>query len=104
VRPARVLLTLLAVAALAAAALGGMTGALELAAHAGPLVLILALLLKGRYVGEERILAWRRAAARPRRRPTRLAASGPDRTRPLASVLARVPRTLRGPPRPAPAS
>ncbi len=45
-----------------------MTGVSELALFMTPLFLLCALLLSGRYVGEERILArWRAAAADPRR-------------------------------------
>jgi hypothetical protein len=60
-----------------------------------PLLAILALLAAGRYVGEERILTRyeRRRVRRvpaPRWRPVR-----PDGVR---SLLARTPRTLRGPP------
>jgi len=63
-----------------------------------PFAVIAALLLTGRFVGEERILAFhaRRAVPPARRR------SAPRWRRPrparLASLFARTPRTLRGPP------
>ena len=68
------------------------------ALFAVPFAVIAALLLCGRYVGEERILAFHRARTVPharrvpahRWRPVR-----PDRVR---SLLARTPRSFRGPP------
>jgi len=86
-RRAHIAIVVLLVALLAAS----VTAAL----FALPVLAILALLAAGRYVGEERILARyelprsRRAPA-PRWRPVR-----PDGVR---SLLARTPRTLRGPP------
>lgn len=60
-----------------------------------PVLAILALLSAGRYVGEERILA-RRERPRVRRAPSRRwRPSRPDGVR---SLLARTPRTFRGPP------
>ena len=70
----RFLLCLTALAALCVAA-QAVTGVLELAAYLTPLFLIATLLLSGRYVGEDRIVArWRAAVAvvrRPRRRAVR---------------------------------
>jgi hypothetical protein len=70
----RFLLCLTALAALSVAA-QAITGVSELALYLTPLFLIAALLLCGRYVGEDRIVArWRAAVAvvrRPRRRTVR---------------------------------
>jgi hypothetical protein len=72
-------------------------GAHELGLALAPVLLLLGLLLCGRYVGEARILAVRRAV-RPaaRRAPRRLPRPAPARS--LASLLARRPRLERGPP------
>jgi hypothetical protein len=90
---------LLAAAAVLLAAVMGVTGSFELLLYGGPLLFITGLLLSGRFIGEERILARRAVpAARPRaarQRWTRL------RERALASLLERSPRLLRGPPAPA---
>jgi hypothetical protein len=89
---------LLGLAAVLIAVVQGVTGATELAFYAGPFLLVLGLLLSGRFIGEEAILA-RRAAATPaprlRRARRRWAAT---RERALASLLERSPRLLRGPP------
>ncbi len=62
---------------------------------AAPLLIVAALLLTGRFVGEERILA-RRARIAPARSP-RL--PWPRRHElPLVSLLERAPRSPRGPP------
>jgi hypothetical protein len=76
-----------------------LVGAPDLALGCVPALLIAGLLLCGRYVGEERLLAARRVSApmRSRRAPRRL--SRPASERPLASVLARRPDLERGPPR-----
>lgn len=69
----RFLLCLTALAALCVAA-QAVTGVSELALYMTPVFLITALLLCGRYVGEDRIVArWRAAVAvrRPRRRAAR---------------------------------
>jgi hypothetical protein len=63
-----------------------------------PVLLLAGLLLCGRYVGERRILAIRRALLRARRAPRRLPRPAPGR--PLVSLLARRARVERGPPRP----
>jgi hypothetical protein len=99
VASARRFLLVLAAAALAVVALQGLTGLTELALYAWPLFLMVALLLGGRFVGEERILArWARALPRPRRRPARRWAYGRERA--LTSLLDSVATTLRGPPAP----
>lgn len=92
-------LLLLAVAALLLAAVMGVTGSFELVLYGGPALFITGLLLSGRFIGEERILA-RRAAPAPRFRaePQTWARL---RERPLASLLERSPSLQRGPPAPA---
>ena len=68
--------------------------------YGGPLLFITGLLLSGRFIGEERILARRRRSRRRGCAPR--ASRGPRlRERPLASLLERSPRLLRGPPAPA---
>ena len=95
--------TCMAVAAIAAGVAQVLLGASELALTFAPLLLIAGLLLSGRYVGEERILARRlRLAAAPARRRARVRWR-PGIERPLASLLARSPRSERGPPAPLPA-
>jgi hypothetical protein len=98
VTSARRFLLVLGAAASAVAVLQGLTGLTDLTLYAAPLLLIVALLLGGRFVGEERILArWARARPRPRRagaaRPWSHA-----RDRALASLLDCSACTLRGPP------
>ena len=91
---------LLAAAAVLLAAAMGVTGAHELVLYCGPLLFIAGMLLSGRFIGEERILARRRAAPVPRlRAERRVWARLPER--PLAGLLERSPRLLRGPPAPA---
>jgi hypothetical protein len=70
--------------------------ATELLFYAAPFLLVLCLLLSGRFIGEEAILA-RRAPKKPRLRPAprRWPAS---RERAVASLLERSTRLLRGPP------
>jgi hypothetical protein len=92
----RAILLVLGCAALVVAAAQGLTGVSELALYASPFLLLLGLLLSGRFVGEEAILARRlRPAPRvrplPRRRPA-------WRERALVSLLERSPRLERGPP------
>jgi hypothetical protein len=91
-------LVVLTTLAVACAAVQALTGTSELVLYLTPLFLIAAVLLSGHYVAEDRIVAaWvagrrlldRRAVARP----LQLCPL------PLASLLARSPRTLRGPPR-----
>jgi hypothetical protein len=95
-RSPRALLVLLGCAALALAAVQGLTGMQELVFYAGPFLLLLGLLLSGRFIGEEAILS-RRGVAQARPRPCRRRWS-PVRERPLASLLERSTRQLRGPP------
>jgi hypothetical protein len=94
---------LMAAAAIAAGAMQVLAGSAELALTFAPLLLIAGLLLSGRYLGEERILARRlRGAAVVSRR--RISARWrPSVERPLVSLLARSPRSERGPPALAPA-
>ena len=87
-------LTLLSSACLV---LQGLTGNPELVLYLTPLFLIAALLLAGHYVAEDAILAaWRGRKVVRQRRPS--ARPRLRRELPLASLLARSPRTLRGPP------
>ena len=90
---------LLAAAAVLLAALMGATGSFELVLYGGPLLFLTGLLLSGRFIGEERILARRAAPARRLRAARQTWAR--LRERPLASLLERSPRLLRGPPAPA---
>ena len=87
----------MALLALVCAVAQGWSGVLELSLYLTPVLLLVALLLCGRYVGEERILARRarRARALPRapRGMPRVASS-----RPLVSLLAQRARRERGPP------
>jgi hypothetical protein len=96
-RTPRALLLLLGFAALLVAGVQGLTGVTELAFYAGPFLLVLGLLLSGRFIGEDAILARRAKRTRPRLRPapTRWPAT---RERPPASLLERSTRLLRGPP------
>ena len=85
----------------AVAILGGVAqvllGSGEIALTFAPLLLIAGLLISGRYLGEERILARRVQQVAPRRR--RFAARWrPAVERTLVSLLARSPRSERGPP------
>ena len=101
-RSQRGLLALLGCAAIAVAAMQGLTGVSELALYAAPFLLLLGLLLSGRFIGEEAILARRvRAAVRLRPLPRRWAAL-PER--PLVSLLERSARSERGPPAVCPAA
>jgi hypothetical protein len=91
-------LAVMTVLALAAAALQAATGDAQLVLHFTPLFLLGGLLLAGRYVGEDRIVArWRAAVARPRVRqaPVRWQKHAEQA---LGSVFERAPRALRGPP------
>lgn len=76
-------------------AAGGLSGALDVALYAAPFLVIATLLLSGRFIGEERILAAYRALPPARR----VAAAWPRLpARPLSSALERAPWSLRGPP------
>jgi hypothetical protein len=86
----------LVLASIVVGAVAGLAGAAEVALFAAPFLLIAGLLLSGRYVGEDRILAARRTPpparrGRAQRWPTR-------RELPFSSALERAPRSLRGPP------
>jgi hypothetical protein len=96
-RTQRALLALLGCAALVVMGMQGLTGDSQLALYAAPFLLLLGLLLSGRFIGEEVILARRIrvAARRPRPLPRRWATL-PER--PLASLLERSARLERGPP------
>ena len=94
------MLLLLALAAGALAGLNAVTGVTDVVLYGGPLLLVLGMLLSGRFVGEAWILARRRPRRRPRRAEFRR--HWPRlRDRALASLLERSPRLLRGPPAPA---
>jgi hypothetical protein len=96
-RTQRALLALLGCVALVLAAMQGLTGVSELALYAAPFLLLLGLLLSGRFVGEGAILALRARRVAPRRRPLpRRWAALPER--PLASLLERSVGLERGPP------
>jgi hypothetical protein len=71
--------------------------ATELLFYAAPFLLMLCLLLAGRYIGEERILA--RRIAKPRLRPAKRRWPA-ARLLALASLLDRSTLLLRGPPVP----
>jgi hypothetical protein len=82
-----------ALALVVGAAAAGVSGALDVVLYAAPFLVIAALLLSGRFIGEERILAAYRSRAR------RVAASWPRlQSLPLSSALERAPWSLRGPP------
>ena len=95
-RTPRALLLILGCAALALTALQGLTGMQELVFYGGPFLLLIGLLLSGRFIGEEAILA-RHASPAPKLRPLPKRWV-PVRERPLTSLLERSTRQLRGPP------
>jgi hypothetical protein len=99
VRGERRALLYLAAAAVILAAVMGATGSYELLLYGGPVLFLTGLLLSGRFIGEERILA-RRAAPAPRPRAARQSWAR-LRELPLASLLERSPLLGRGPPAPA---
>ncbi len=68
----------------------------ELLFYAAPFLVMLCLLLAGRFIGEEKILA--RRVATPRLRPAKRRWTA-ARELPLASLLERSARLDRGPPR-----
>src|SRR4051812_39502384 len=94
-RTPRTLLLLLGCAALALAAAQGLTGTQELVFYAGPFLLLVGLLLSGRFLGEDAILARRACPPRPRPAPRHWT---PVVEHALASLLERSTRQLRGPP------
>ena len=76
--------------------LSGRASAGEMLLYAAPFIAIVGLPLSGRYVGEERILAFHRALPRPpRRTATR---RRPGHELPFSAALERAPWSLRGPP------
>ena len=83
---------LLAFAAVAAWVVGGS----DVVLYLGPFLLVAGLLLSGRYVGEERILAFCRARGVPKLRAALAWPSLPEA--PVVARFERTPRTLRGPP------
>jgi CRP-like cAMP-binding protein len=95
-RTQRALLALLGCAALVIAAAQGVTGVSQLALYAAPFLLLLGLLLSGRFLGEEAILARRARTAAPRACRDVRETALPER--PLATLLERGPRLGRGPP------
>jgi hypothetical protein len=104
VRSNRLILLVLVAAALALAGsvgiLQGATGLIHLLLDGAPFLLVAGVLLTGRFPGEERIIARRAGAPVVRRRPERRTWPA-RREHALASVVARGPRQLRGPPAPA---
>ena len=98
-RTPRALLLLLGCAALALSAVQGLTGMQDLVFFAGPFLLLLGLLLSGRFIGEDAILA--RRPSPPRLRPAARHWT-PVLEHALASLLERSTRQLRGPPAAAP--
>src|SRR3954452_9502096 len=95
----RVLLSLGAAFVLALAVLNVLTGrasAEEMALYAAPFLVVAALLLSGRYVGEERILRVYRTRPRPRRQTARRWPAAPELA--LCGALERASWSLRGPP------
>jgi hypothetical protein len=87
----------MAAAAVAAGAAQVVLGSPELALTFAPLLVIVGLLVSGRYLGEERILA-RLAAPVRRRRRSAAARWRAAAERPRTSLLVRSPRSERGPP------
>jgi hypothetical protein len=87
----------LAAVALAATTFDGISGLTDLVVYWGPLLLVVGLLLGGRFIGAERILARLRSLRRARVRPPRRRWSH-LRDRALTSQLARATCLLRGPP------
>jgi hypothetical protein len=85
------------VALSAANVLAGNASALEMALYAAPFVAIIGLLLSGRYVAEERILAARRTPPQPRRRGI-VRHWARTAELPFSAGIERAPWSLRGPP------
>ena len=99
VRSSRKLLLALTLAAIIVAALQNLAGLADAALYAAPLLLLVGLLLGGRYVGEDRLLAL--GARPPRRRRDALSRRWPRVSLlPPLSLLERSPHRLRGPPAP----
>lgn len=77
--------------------LAGNASAMEMALYAAPFLAIAGLLLNGRYVAEDRILAVYRSLPQPRRR--KVARRWPSIAElPFSAGLERAPWSLRGPP------
>ncbi len=93
----RFLLCLTALAAMCVAA-QAVTGVSELALYLTPLFLIAALLLSGRFIGEERIVARWRGPTPVRRARRRAQRWLPQAVLPLRSVFAQGAFGVRGPP------
>ena len=75
----------------------GNASAMEMALYAAPFLAIAGLLLSGRYVAEERILAVYRSRPQPRRRS--VARCWPSIAElPFSAGVERAPWSLRGPP------
>jgi len=75
----------------------GNASATEMALYAAPFIAVVALLVSGRYVGEERILAVYRT--QPRRRRSSASRRWPAiPEQPFRAGIERAPWTLRGPP------
>jgi hypothetical protein len=91
-------LACMAAGTLGVAVLQAVLGSSELVLAFSPLLLIAGLLLCGRFVGEERLVARLARLAAPLRRHRAGARWRPAVERPLASLLARSPRLERGPP------
>ncbi len=88
----------LAALAVVCAGLQALTGIADLVLYATPLFLLVALLLSGHYVGEERMVAIVRAIrARLRVRPLPVRWGRPSEQR-LTSLLHRSAHAVRGPP------
>jgi hypothetical protein len=94
----RRLLVLLAAVAAVVAGAQAWTGVMELAVYFAPLLLVAGLLLSGRFVGEEKVVARVRAAMSAVARRAPRALPRPVAVRALVSSLARSVRVERGPP------
>jgi hypothetical protein len=77
--------------------IAGNASVIEMALYAAPFLVIVGLLLSGRYVAEERILAVYRSQPKPRRR--KVAKRWPSIAElPFSAGIERAPWSLRGPP------
>jgi hypothetical protein len=94
----RRLLQGLTILAVLVVALQGLTGIGELALYAMPFLILVGLLISGRFIGEERLLErWGRGRSERVVRPLRVRWHGLSE-RPLASLLERCVPIERGPP------
>ncbi len=96
--PQRRFLLYLTALVVACAAAQAFTGVNELTLCLTPLFLIAALLLSGRYIGEDRIVARRHGAARPPRSRRRTQRWRPRAVLALRSVFLQGSFGVRGPP------